>query len=114
MIWIITATQKEADYIISFYDLKKQEQLENISIYKNNNIILVLTWIWKIQASIWTTFLLNKFNINYLINIWIAWNSWLEKRSKVWDVFLINNVHQHDIYMPFDWEHLNYFKEPIF
>lgn len=113
MIWIITAMQQEADFIVNFYKLEKVKSYKNISIYKNDNIILVLTWIWKIQASIWTTLLVNNFNVKYIINIWIAWNTWLEKSSKIWDIFLINKIYQHDIFMPFEWEHLNYFKKPI-
>lgn len=105
--------QEEANFIIDLYKLEKIKNYQNINIFKKNNIVLVLTWIWKIQASIWTTLLLNNFNINHIINIWIAWNSWLEKKSKVWDIFFIDNIHQHDIFMPFKGEHLNYFKKHI-
>jgi 5'-methylthioadenosine/S-adenosylhomocysteine nucleosidase len=74
---------------------------------------LLLTWIGKIYASIWTTLLLERYNIDKIINIWIAWNTLKQKKAKIWDVFLINEVYQHDWYLPFEWEHLDYFKKWI-
>jgi nucleoside phosphorylase len=57
--------------------------------------------------------LLENYQINKLINIWIAWNldNW---DIRIWDVFLPNTFIQHDIYLPFEWEHLDYAKKPIF
>ena len=33
---------------------------------------------------------------------------------KVWDVILPNTFIQQDMYLPFEWEHLDYAKKPIF
>jgi len=113
MIWIITAMAEEAQFIIDLYQLEEVEKLQNIKIYKKNNIVLALTWIGKIQASIGTTILFEKYNPEYIINIWIAWNTWKETNSKVWDIFIIKKIYQHDGYLPFDWEHLYYFNKAI-
>jgi len=113
MIGIVTAMKKEANLIIEKFNLKQSETLKNILIYSNKDIILILSWIGKIQASIWTTFLLQNFPITKLINIGIAGNTLLDKDAKVWDIFLINKVVQHDVYLPFDWTHLDYIKAPI-
>jgi hypothetical protein len=41
-IGIITAMKEEADHIIKEYDLKECISLQNIHIYENNEIVLVL------------------------------------------------------------------------
>jgi len=113
MIWIITAMPQEAQIIIEKYNLKLAKQYKNIKFFSNENIVLVITGIWKIQASIWTTLLLNLYKLDKIINIWIAGNTWLDSKSKIGDVFIVKKVYQHDWYLPFDWSHLDYFKLPI-
>lgn len=123
---IITAMQEEADLIIKKYDLKEiksdsipktvkvfEWERKNYDEETTDKIVLVLAWIGKIQASLATTYLLENYQINKLINIWIAWNldNW---DIRIWDVFLPNTFIQHDIYLPFEWEHLDYAKKPIF
>lgn len=112
MIGIITAMQEEAEHIIKMYWLKNTKKLKNISIYENDNIVLALAWIWKVQASIWVTYLFLNYDISNLINIGIAW-SLLWKNASIWDVFLVNKISQHDMYLPFDWSHLDYAKREI-
>lgn len=111
-IWIITAMKEEADHIINLLNLKLSKNLKNIYFYENDKYVLVLTWIWKIQASIWTTFLISNYDLEKIINIWIAGNlKW--SKYNIWDVFLVNKVFQHDMYLPFDGEHLYYAKKEI-
>ncbi len=119
---IITAMKEEADLIIKKFDLKEEKSLKNITIYewkRENNegepekIILILSWIWKIQSTIATTYLFENYVVDKLVNIWIAW-SLDDLDAKVWDVYLPNTFIQHDMYLPFDWEHLDYAKKPIF
>ena len=123
---IITAMKQEADLIIKKYNLKevKEDKIPNtIKIFigerKNydedctDKIVLVLAWIGKIQAAMATTYLLENYDINKLINIWIAWNL-CNNDVKIWDVFIANTFMQHDMYLPFEWEHLDYAKKPIF
>jgi len=118
---IITAMQEEADMIIKKLWLKELEKKNNITVYEgnregndwNDKIILVLSGIWKIQASIAMTYILENYSPDKIINIWIAWNL-RNTDAKIWDVFLPNTFIQHDIYLPFEWEHLDYAKKWIF
>lgn len=109
---IITAMSEEAEHIINLYWLKNTKKLKNLTIYENDSIVLALAWIWKVQASIWTTYLFMNYDISKLINIGIAW-SLLGKNASIWDVFLVNKISQHDMYLPFDWSHLDYAKREI-
>ncbi len=118
---IITAMQEEADLIIKRFWLKEVDKKKNITIFEwervsddwNDKIILVLSWIWKIQATIAMTHILENYQVDKIVNIWIAWNL-NNTDSKIGDVFLPNSFIQHDIYLPFDWNHLDYAKKAIF
>jgi nucleoside phosphorylase len=118
---IITAMQEEADLIIEQFWLKKKEKKNNIIVYEwnresedwNDKIVLVLSWIWKIQASMAMTYILENYSVDKIINIWIAWNL-NNTDAKIWDVFMPNTFIQHDMYLPFEWEHLDYAKKAIF
>lgn len=118
---IITAMKEEAEHIINRYSLNLVKEFKNIKIYEwvnefspdKEKIVLALAWIGKIQAAIATTYLFENYDIFKLINIWIAGN--LKNQDvKVWDVFLPNTFIQHDMYLPFDWAHLDYAKKAIF
>lgn len=119
--WIITAMEEEALLIIKKFNLKETKTLKNIKIFEwkrvwddgEENIVLALWWIWKIQATIATTYLIENYDLNKIVNIWIAWNlTWND--LKIWDVILPNTFVQQDMYLPFDWSHLDYAKKPIF
>jgi len=118
---IVTAMQEEADLIIKRFELKKVEKKNNIIIYEwdrksndwNDKIILVLAGIWKIQAAIAMTYVLENYSPDKIINIWIAGNLG-NTDAKIGDVFLPNAFIQHDIYLPFEWNHLDYAKKWIF
>lgn len=118
---IVTAMKEEANLIIEKFGLKEVKGLKNIKIFEtirkteesDEKIVLVFSWIWKIQASIATSYLLENYSVDKLINIWIAGNlSWND--LKIGDVILPNTFVQQDMYLPFEWEHLNYAKKPIF
>jgi len=118
---IVTAMKEEADLIIKRFNLKETKSINNITVFEwkrenndwNDKIILVLAWIWKIQASIAMTYILENYSPDKIINIWIAWNL-NNADAKIWDVFLPNTFIQHDMYLPFEWEHLDYAKKAIF
>jgi len=118
---IMTAMKEEADLIIKKFDLKLVKELKNISIYEGNReseeweekIVLAVSWIWKTQSTIATTYLCENYLIDKLVNIWIAWNL-SDGDVKIWDVFMPNTFIQHDMYLPFEWSHLDYAKKPIF
>ena len=118
---IITAMKEEAELIIKKFNVKETKSLKNIKIFEwtrswddwEENLVLVLWWIWKIQAAIATTYLLENYSVDKIINIWIAGNL-TGNDLKVWDVILPNTFIQQDMYLPFEWEHLDYAKKPIF
>jgi len=110
-IWIITAMEWEAQIIIDFLWLELSKSYKNIKIYERDWYVLASTWMWKIQASIWSTILCSEYWVDQLINIWVAWNlNW--NNIKVWDVFLIKEIIQHDMYLPLPWD-LDYAKWSI-
>lgn len=110
-IWIITAMEWEAQIIIDFLWLELSKSYKNIKIYEKDQYVLASTWMWKIQASIWSTILCSECWVDQLINIWVAWNlNW--NNVKVWDVFLIKEIIQHDMYLPLPWD-LEYAKWSI-
>jgi len=110
-IWIITAMEWEAQIIIDFLWLELSKSYKNIKIYEKDQYVLASTWMWKIQASIWSTILCSVYWVDQLINIWVAWNlNW--NNIKVWDVFLIKEIIQHDMYLPLPWD-LEYAKWSI-
>lgn len=111
-IWIITAMDEEAEYIISLFGLKATKKFQNISFFENEEVVLALTGVGKIQASIGTTLLCTNYELDQLINIGIA-GSLLEQEANIGDVFIVNKLAQHDMYLPFDGEHLNYAKGQI-
>ena len=118
---IITAMKEEAELIIKKFNLKETKSLRNIKIFEwtrswddwEENLVLVLWWIWKIQAAIATTYLLENYSVDKIINIWIAGNL-TGNDLKVWDVLLPNTFIQQDMYLPFEWSHLDYAKKLIF
>ena len=106
---IITAMKEEAELIIKKFNLKETKSWDDWE----ENLVLVLWWIWKIQAAIATTYLLENYSVDKIINIWIAGNL-TGNDLKVWDVLLPNTFIQQDMYLPFEWSHLDYAKKPIF
>ena len=124
---IITAMSEEADLIIKKYNLKEvisdkipttvkifEWERKNFDEDSTDKIVLVLAWIGKIAASLATSYLLENYDVNKIVNIWIAWNLDTSGDIKIWDVFIPNTFIQHDLYLPFDWDHLDYAKKPIF
>lgn len=118
---IITAMEEEADLVIKRFNLKEVKAFHTFKIYEwsrqnewsGEKIVLALAWIGKIQAAIATTYLFENYMVDKLVNIWIAGNVWWDE-YKIGDVFLPNTFIQHDMYLPFDWEHLDYAKKAIF
>lgn len=118
---IVTAMKEEADHIIKRFHLQEIKKQWNLTIYEGQkeyngekeNIVLALVGIGKIGAAIGTTYLFENYQIDKLVNVGIAGNLW-GSEAKVGDVFLPNTFIQHDMYLPFDGEHLDYAKKPIF
>jgi len=113
MYWILCAMDDEANIIIEKYNLQKIKTYKEISVYKWENIVLVKSGIGKIQATMGTMILLEHGEFDKIINIGIAWNTWKQQKAMPWDVLLVDKAVQHDMYLPFDGEHLNYAKWEI-
>ena len=118
---IVTAMKEEADIIIEKFKLKETVKKGNMTIFEweyvsedgTDKIVLVLAGIWKISATMATTYLFENYEIHKLINIGIAGNLW-NVDIKIGDVFMPNTFIQHDMYLPFEGAHLDYAKKPIF
>jgi len=113
-IWIICAMEDEAQIIVNKYNLKEI----NNNFYKIfswevfwKKIFLLVSKIWKIYSASWTTYLIQNFEIDKIINIWLA--GWLTEEKEIWETFQITKVIQHDASVPWDWDHLNYFQGEI-
>jgi len=124
---IITAMNEEADLIIKKYNLEevKSDKIpKTVKVYEwerknfeensSDKIVLALAGIGKISATLATSYLLENYEINKIINIWIAGNLDNSWDVKIWDVFIPNTFIQHDMYLPFEWKHLDYAKKAIF
>ena len=109
--WIVTAMEPEAQIIIDFLGLELSKSYKNIRIYKKDWYVLAYTWMGKVQASIWSSILCWEYWIDCLINIWVAGNL-NGNNVKIWDVFLIKEIIQHDMYLPLPWD-LSYAKWTI-
>ncbi len=93
MIIITTAFLIEAKPIILNYGLKKDTQVVNFQIYRNNDIILGISGIGKINSAIFTTQILSSFknfdNVT-VINLGIA--GCYDKEVDIGSLLLINKI----------------------
>ncbi|MCS6983447.1 MAG: 5'-methylthioadenosine/S-adenosylhomocysteine nucleosidase [Candidatus Absconditabacterales bacterium] len=109
---IITAMKEEADHIIGYYSLSKINNYKHMTIYENDDIVLLCAGIGKIQATIATMYLCTTYLFTHCINIGIA-GSLLGNKATIGDVFLIQTIIQHDMDLPFEGSHLDYAKKPL-
>lgn len=104
--------REEAEHVIQNYHLSLIKKLYTLEIYESEELILILSGIGKVQASIAASYACTHFDFSLCINIGIAGNlRW--NKYKVWDVFVLSEVFQHDIYLPFWGSHLDYAKQSI-
>lgn len=103
---------EEAQYIIQLLGLKTTQIIGQCTFFENEEIVLALSGIGKIQAAIGTTLLCSQYTLWSLINIGIAWNL-IGQMAHIGDVFLVDKIQQHDLYLPFDGKHLDPIKNPI-
>lgn len=118
---IITAMKEEAELIINKFNLKSVKKSDTFEVFEGtretesgiDDIVLVCAGIGKVAATIGTSYIFENYQIEKLINIWIAGNLKSEEYM-IGDVIMPNCVIQHDMYLPFEGEHLDYAKKPIF
>ena len=111
-IGIITAMREEAEHIIDMYQLQHISKLKTLEIYESDDIVLALSGIGKVQASIAASYLSQNYDLESYINIGIAGNLRSDSQA-IWDVFIVSRVMQHDMYLPFEWAHLDYARADI-
>ena len=85
---IISAFYKEVAPLIKHYKLKKENT--PFEIFKNDEIIVIISGIGKINSAIATTYLLSNYKIDFIINFGIAGSSQFE----VGEMFLINKINK--------------------
>jgi len=88
MIGIVCAYLKEAKPLIEWFNLKKRD--DKFLIYENEKIKLIISNQGKINSAIATTYLLSKFELDYIINIGIAGSS----NREIGEIFLINKINE--------------------
>lgn len=119
---IVTAMPEEAELIIEKYNLKEEKKHGHMTIYlwerewdewETEEIVLALTGVGKIHATMATTYLFENYDISKLVNIGVVGNlRWDE--IQVGDVIIPNTFLQHDTYIPAAIDNLSYLRDPIF
>ena len=110
-LWLICATEYEAKSIINYYKLRQITWLKNIKVYNNKNIVLVISWIGKIMATIWISYLTQNFDCKYIINIWVVWACKI--KWKIGDILLVDQTIQYDVEIPFRNKYTNVIYNPL-
>ena len=119
---IITAMPEEAEKIIKKYSLKQIKTLGYTKIYEGERqdndweketIILGLCWVWKIHATLATTYLFENYNFEKIVNIGVVGNLRPDILA-IGDVILPNTFMQHDVYLPDFIDTMWYLRDPIF
>ncbi len=99
MIGIIIAINKESKKFIQKIKKKKYKNIKNIKIilgyFKKKKIALINSGIGKVFSSIATTILIQKFKINYIINIGTSGS--LKNKINYQDIIIANKIRYHDV-----------------
>ena len=83
---IVSAFYKEVSFLIKHYNLKKENA--PFEVFKNDEIIVIISGIGKINSAIATTYILTKYPIKFAINFGLAGSS----TKKIKEIFLINKI----------------------
>jgi len=120
--WIITAMPEEAEKIIKLYNMSEEKIIWALKIYSgmrksDNNedekIYVFLCGVGKIYSAFATTYMMENYDLQKIVNIWVVWN--LKPESlKIWDVVMPNTFIQHDVYIPDFLDSMSYLRDPIF
>ena len=94
MIYISVAMAREAQEIIKFYNLKKDNNIKKFQVFKNSDITLIITGIGIANSLIAITYLLTMENISsrdIFINLGIA-GATSKERYQVGDIVIANKI----------------------
>lgn len=90
--------QEELDEILNIMDIIKEEEVYNVNFKKGNigknNIILVKSRVGKVNAARITQILIDKFNVNTIINVGSA--GALNSKLNIGDIVIADKLIQHD------------------
>ena len=93
-IWIIWAMQEEIDYLIeSMKSIEKKDQFFIWTIWEYE-VVLVKSWIWKVNAALTAQRLVSEFHVKMIINTWIAWA--MQNGLNVLDFVVSKDAMYHD------------------
>lgn len=72
-IWIIWAMQEEIDDLIENMDITEENNPFFVWKIWEYEVVLVRSWIWKVNAALTAQRLVSEFHVELIINTWIAW-----------------------------------------
>lgn len=119
---ILTAMPEEAEKIIERYKLLPVKNIGNLQIYEvlrknyegeEEKIVLFVFWVGKIYASFATTYLMENYDPQKIINIGVVGNLNPDLLN-IGDVMIPNTFLQHDVYIPSFIDSMKYLRDPIF
>ena len=86
--------QEEIDYLIE--SMKSIEQKDQFFIWNiwEYQVVLVRSWIWKVNAALTAQRLISEFHVEMIINTWIAWA--MENGLNVLDFVVSKDAVYHD------------------
>ena len=93
-IWIIWAMQEEIDYLIESMKLSEQKDQFFIWTIWEYEVVLVKSWIWKVNAAIAAQRLISEFKVELIINTWLAWA--INKSLNMLDFVVSKDAVYHD------------------
>jgi len=96
---IVSAMQEETEKIVKEFNLI-HIPLQIPNIYFNDDIVLIESGIGKTASAYATTHLINVWQPDHIINIGLCGG--INPDLKIGDTFLVNDVHQADVYKPFE------------
>lgn len=99
MIGFVVAMEKEAKIFLAQTNLKSSTEIAGKTIYfgslLNKDFVLIISGIGKVNASISTQILVDKFDIDYIINFGVAGGK-ASSNLEAGDIVLISSVCQYD------------------
>lgn len=90
MIGIVVAMKQE---ILNYLNNFNKVENKYFELYQKDNIILIISSVGKVNASIATSYLINNYDIEYIINIGIAGGN---TDANINDIYLIDKLYYHD------------------
>ena len=100
-IWIIWAMQKEIDYLIESMNItEKNAPFFTWKIWEYE-VVLVKSWIWKVNAALTAQRLVSEFQVELIINTWIAWA--MQNSLDVLDFVVSKDALYHDFDATWFW-----------